>query len=69
MTVLTLGEAAELLQVSPRTLRREIKAGNLTTARIGRCVRIIDTDLAAWLEASRTLRPDSAVPARVVPPA
>ena len=35
--------------VSAGTLRKEIKKGNLRARRIGRCVRILDEDLAAWL--------------------
>ena len=42
-------EAAALVAVSAGTLRNEIKKGNLRARRIGRCVRILDEDLAAWL--------------------
>jgi hypothetical protein len=31
------------------TIRQEIKRGNLRARRIGRCVRILDEDEAAWL--------------------
>ena len=65
MTVLTLNDAAAMAKVSVDTIQREINAGRLIVARIGRTVRIIDTDLAAWLEASRTVRPDSDAPSAV----
>ncbi|MBF6558366.1 MAG: helix-turn-helix domain-containing protein [Acidimicrobiales bacterium] len=39
--------------VSAGTLRNEIKRGNLRARRIGRCVRILDEDLAAWLRADQ----------------
>ena len=47
--VLTVPEAATQAAVSAGTLRKEIKKGNLRARRIGRCVRILDEDLAAWL--------------------
>jgi len=47
--VLTVPEAAAQAAVSAGTLRKEIKRGNLRARRIGRCVRILDEDLAAWL--------------------
>ena len=47
--VLTVPEAATQAAVSAGTLRKEIKRGNLRARRIGRCIRILDEDLAAWL--------------------
>ena len=47
--VLTVPEAATQAAVSAGTLRKEIKKGNLRARRIGRCIRILDEDLAAWL--------------------
>jgi excisionase family DNA binding protein len=47
--VLTVPEAAAQAAVSAGTLRKEIKRGNLRARRIGRCIRILDEDLAAWL--------------------
>jgi excisionase family DNA binding protein len=47
--VLTVPEAATQAAVSAGTLRKEIEKGNLRARRIGRCVRILDEDLAAWL--------------------
>ena len=54
--VLTVPEAAAQAAVSAGTLRKEIKRGNLRARRIGRCIRILDEDLAAWLrsDGSRT---------------
>jgi len=53
--VLTVPEAAAQVAVSAGTLRNEIKKGNLRARRIGRCVRILDEDLAAWLRADQSL--------------
>jgi excisionase family DNA binding protein len=50
----TIDEAAELLNVSPRTVRRLIEAGALRAHRIGRLVRISDEDIAAFLAANRS---------------
>jgi excisionase family DNA binding protein len=41
----TIAYAAERLNVSPRTVRRLIDAGELRIIRIGRSVRIDDDDL------------------------
>jgi excisionase family DNA binding protein len=51
----TIDEASELLNVSPRTVRRFIESGALPAHRLGRLVRIADADLAAFLAASRSL--------------
>jgi excisionase family DNA binding protein len=51
----TIDEAAELLNVSPRTVRRLIEAGALRAHRIGRLVRISDEDIAAFLAANRSV--------------
>ncbi len=44
-----VSEAAKVAKCSPWTIRQEIKAGRLRARRIGRLVRIVDTDLAAWM--------------------
>ncbi|MGI5211540.1 TOBE domain-containing protein [Plantactinospora sp. CA-290183] len=52
MTVFRIGEAAELVGVSPDTMRRWIDAGRLAAGRDGQGHRVIDgTDLAAFLRA------------------
>jgi excisionase family DNA binding protein len=50
----TINEAAELLNISPRTVRRFIESGALPVHRFGRLVRIADADLAGLLAASRS---------------
>ena len=45
----TIDETAELLNVSPRTVRRLIDFGALPAHRLGRLVRIADGDLAVFL--------------------
>ena len=44
----TLPQVARLLNVSKRTLEREIVRGRLKVSRIGRCVRIRPEDYAAY---------------------
>jgi excisionase family DNA binding protein len=51
----TIQQTAELLNVSPRTVRRLIESGALPVHRLGRLVRIGDADLAAFLAASRSV--------------
>jgi excisionase family DNA binding protein len=51
----TINEAAELLNISPRTVRRFIESGALPVHRFGRLVRIADADLAVLLAASRSV--------------
>ena len=49
--VWTVAQAVEHLggAYSASTLRRQIKLGNLKAKRTGRCVRILDEELARWL--------------------
>jgi excisionase family DNA binding protein len=50
----TIEETAELLNVSPRTVRRLIGSGALAAHRFGRLVRISDADITVFLAASRS---------------
>lgn len=45
-----VNEAAQLLSVSPKTVRREIARGNLRAVRVGRFLRIRTAELNAYLE-------------------
>ncbi len=45
----TIPEAARSVKLSEWLLRKEIQAGRLRARRIGRVVRILDEDLAAWM--------------------
>lgn len=47
-SLLTLAEAAAQLRISPKTLRRMVKAGGVTAIRIGRQLRF-DREIL-WLE-------------------
>jgi excisionase family DNA binding protein len=49
----TIDETAELLNISPRTVRRYLDSGELPAHRFGRSVRVSDDDLASFLAASR----------------
>jgi excisionase family DNA binding protein len=48
---LTMAEAATLVRVSPRTLRRRIADGDLAVRRVGRRVLVERADLLAFVEA------------------
>ena len=48
--LLTLTEAAELLQVSKRTLQRMIKLGQLPAFKVGGQWRVRETQLRQWVE-------------------
>jgi excisionase family DNA binding protein len=49
----SVGMVAEMLNVSPRTVRRWISAGLLPVHRLGRQLRISDPDLVAFVARSR----------------
>lgn len=53
--VYTPTEVAKLLGVTPRTVRREITDGELVAYRIGGHYRVHGSDLAAYIEAARTV--------------
>lgn len=53
--VYTPTEVAKLLGVTPRTVRREISDGKLPAYRIGGHYRVHGSDLAAYIEAARTV--------------
>jgi excisionase family DNA binding protein len=48
----TIPETAEILQTSTRTVQRFIARGELRAHRIGRLVRIWDSDITAFLDAN-----------------
>jgi excisionase family DNA binding protein len=50
----TVLQVADLLEVSPRTVRRWIADGDLSTHRFGRQVRISETDLRTFIGGART---------------
>ena len=50
----TVAEVAEYLSISEQTLRRWINEGTLTAIKLGRELRIAESDLQAFLEARRT---------------
>lgn len=45
-----LRECAAIANVSERTVRRAINAGDLRAHRIGRSIRVAKTDFTAWIE-------------------
>jgi excisionase family DNA binding protein len=46
----TVPDAATEAGVSPWLLRKEVREGRLRARRVGRLMRILDSDLAAWME-------------------
>jgi len=53
--LLTLQDSADILQVSMKTLRRRIDAGELPVIRDGRILRVHPNDLARYISARRSL--------------
>jgi len=51
----TTKEAADILNVSERTVRRLISRGGLPVHRLGRSVRISDADIGVLLAATRSV--------------
>ena len=49
-TFLTVQEVAELMRVSTMTVYRLIKAGELRAARVGRSLRLRDSEVQAYLD-------------------
>jgi len=52
--LLTLAEAARLLQVSTRTLHRMIRSGDLPALKVGGQWRLRETQLQQWVEHRET---------------
>lgn len=53
--LLSLAETCEVLGVSPKTLQRRIKDGELPVIRDGRLVRVHPADLARYVAVRRSL--------------
>ena len=51
--LMTIGQTAEVLQVSTKTIRRWIKNGDLIAHRFGRQLRIGESDLQAFIRMRR----------------
>ena len=49
-TLLTVDQVAQLVQISPFTLRTAVRNGHLRVVRIGKQIRIRPADLHAWVE-------------------
>jgi len=45
----TISEFAKATGLSEWSIRQEIKRGTLRARRVGRCLRILDEDGAAWM--------------------
>lgn len=52
--VLTSDEAADLLRITPETIRRMVRRGDLSAQRIGGRIRITRASLQAWLANTST---------------
>ena len=59
--LLTLSEAAELLQVSKRTLQRMIKLGQLPAFKVGGQWRVREMQLRQWVEFRESSNAESEV--------
>jgi excisionase family DNA binding protein len=54
--LLTVEQAAAILQLSPKTIKDWLRAGKLTGCKIGRFWRVRPADLEAFIQASRRWR-------------
>ncbi len=66
--LLTLGQAADLLGVSPRTVRRRIDTGRLPCFRDGRILRVPSSALEAYVKQRVAKALDAPTPLRKVWP-
>jgi len=55
MAFYTINQVADMLAVSPRTVRRRIKNGKLVAHVFGGAVRIAETDLKAFIATHRDM--------------
>jgi excisionase family DNA binding protein len=62
--LLTLSEAAKLLQVSTRTLQRMIRNGELPAFKVGGQWRVRETQLRQWVESREGSIVDAKKPRR-----
>ena len=51
--LLTVDEAAEVLSLSAKSIRRRIDAGEIPMHRLGRAIRIAEDDLIAYIAQTR----------------
>jgi len=54
LVMLTIGEAADALRVSPKTIQRRIAAGQLSAFRDGRMLRIPQPEIERYIAERRT---------------
>lgn len=52
-TIMTVPQVAEYLQISKSKIYLMIKRGEMPHIRIGKNVRVLESDLKEWLEAQR----------------
>lgn len=52
--ILSIAEVAEILHVTPATIRRHIKKGDIPYIKIGRLVRIPKDSFVAYLHKNKT---------------
>lgn len=60
--LLSVADVADITGVSPDTIRRAIRAGDLNASKLRGCIRIRPEDVALWVDASRIPAPDDDTP-------
>lgn len=55
--IFTIKEISDLLRVSPQTVLREIKAGELAAIKVGKRYKVEDADLEKYKEKRKTNAP------------
>ena len=55
--ILTVEQAAEKLQLTPKTLRKLLKEGKMPGRKVGRAWRVVETDIERWVGGEQMVQP------------
>lgn len=55
--ILTVEQAAEKLQLTPKTCRKLLKEGRMPGRKVGRAWRVLETDLESWVGGAQPVQP------------
>lgn len=55
--ILTVEQAAEKLQLTPKTTRKLLKEGKMPGRKVGRAWRVVETDLEKWVGGEQPVQP------------
>jgi len=55
--ILTVEQAAEKLQLTPKTTRKLLKEGKMPGRKVGRAWRVVETDIERWVGGKQPVQP------------